>query len=471
MVFLGLDVGLSSVKAGIFDETGERLLIAEKPNSSVVTAGNKFEIVPATLWCIVLDLITTLRQKMGNNWRIDAIGLSGHGNGVYLVDTKSGSASAISPMDARATAIISRWRVDGRAKRISELVGGEVWPGQPLAILAHFGLPSNSKILFVKDWLRYCLTGEFITDPGDASAAGLTVLGTNKWANEAFELAGCNLSSALPELAVGSQSQAGSVSPLAAKQTGIAAATPVFAGSIDLAMGAYGDELCDKTTLHITAGTWTINQLRTADTHRPEGILQTIRSPWPDEMLLVESSPTAAINLNILAERIGNKDYAMWEAAGVTKISQADGIYLPYPIGSWDLPAVKELFSGGKPEGTQKEISLVYEGTALGVTRQVNKFRQAGQEIRKIMLTGGMGNSKVWLKMLTDATQLTIEVANDPHAALRGAAKCAAVGMCGSFAKLSVNRTIITPDKDKADHWRKRYNQFIELLMEHKNGS
>lgn len=469
MNVLAIDLGLSAVKAGVFGAGGALLALAEKPNSAV---SRDVDIAPVNmdgLWRLACETIRASLAKAEHAHPIEAVVVCGHGNGVYLVDRAGRGICGVSSMDTRAESVLAGWQGDGRARKIAEIVGGHLWAGQPLAILAAMKerLPSGLTLLFAKDWIRCRLTGRRVTDPGDASAAGLLALADGRWAREAMNLAGVEGLVSLPDLAESSQAVTGSITASAASITGLAEGTLVVAGSIDLAMGALGDGLSDDRSLHVTAGTWAIHQMRRKEISRPNAILQTIRSPWLGETLWVESSPTSGINLTWLRQRLttNGHSFTQWDAWAGAEVREDDPIYLPYPAGCWDMPLQRAGFVGlPLRAGPKRVVRAVYEGIVLGHCRQIQKYLSLAGGIDRLIVTGGLTRSVAWRQMLSDATQLPLEAANDPHAALRGAAACAAEGIGMHWSPVAPSREQVVPRREMKTHWQTRYDAFLDIL-------
>jgi L-xylulokinase len=467
---LAVDLGLSAVKAGVFAADGTLLHVAEESNQAVCHNPKNAAVDMNLLWRLAQNGIRKSLTNTTPSASIQAIGICGHGNGAYLVDRNGLGVCGVSSMDTRAETLLADWRKQDRAENIANLVGGHLWTGQPLAILAAMKdqLPPDLTLLFAKDYLRYRLTGRYVTDPGDASAAGLLDLQTGQWSQEATALAGVDGFIALPDLAESSCAITGTVTQQAADETGLVEGTPVVAGSIDLAMGAMGDGLSDDATLHVTAGTWGIHQLRRKERLHPKGILQTIQSPWEGDVLWVESSPTSAINLTWLGKLLQANDdtFAQWEKSLREEIRPADPLYLPYPVGCWDIPDQRAGLAGLTiDDGPEQMIRAVYEGIVLGHLRQIRKYLSLTNDIRRVIVTGGLTRSESWRRMLCDAVQLPVEIADHPHAALRGAAICAAKGICMDEFQSEPPQIHITPRRERKKHWQARYKMFSDILQ------
>ncbi|MGD1038383.1 MAG: FGGY family carbohydrate kinase [Roseiarcus sp.] len=96
-------------------------------------------------------LAVELRQYQGGGLRtpssIMAVGLTGYGNGLYLLDRhgKPVRNGVLSP-DLRAREIVARWRASGLEDAAIPLTYQRQWPGKPAPLLAWPDL--NSKLGF-----------------------------------------------------------------------------------------------------------------------------------------------------------------------------------------------------------------------------------------------------------------------------------------------------------------------------------
>jgi L-xylulokinase len=376
-------------------------------------------------------------------------------------------------MDRRATSVSEKWQTRPIADQLLKQTANHVWPGQPLPLLAHLReegrLPESFRLLFCKDWLRWRLTGEMVTDQTDASAAGLIDIHTGEWAEQAFIAAGLPmLTSALPGL-VNSSTRTGVVCNAAAKATGLRAGTPVFGGGIDLALGAIADGLTEAGLLHVTAGTWSINQ-QLLQNDAPSAVpncLQIICAPNGRSRILVDSSPTSAINLDVLCALTGQSspDFTRWEPlVEATCLEPDDPIYLPYPAGAWDIACdsagLRQLHAGLTFD---RIVRAVYEGIVLGHLRQIRKFQEAGT-VARLVACGGLTRSEAWCRMLCNYAQLPLHVSDNPHATSRGAARLVLKGLGIPAPKRSQTGRSYRPEPDRV--CQERIQKFNRILKE-----
>ncbi len=466
LVAMGIDVGLSSVKVGVFDTGGKIVRLVERPNNSLRARVERVELDADQLWRIVSNCTRDAMRGLPAHYRLGAVGLCGHGNGMYALHP-DGSCLATSSTDTRAQNMIDQWQHNGLAAQMKAVAGGYPWAGQPLAILTANGLPPDARIGFCKDWLRWKLTGQWATDRGDASAGGLLNMQTGDWATALFDAVGLNdLVSRLPTLCDWGD-VTGTITAEAASTTALPEGVVVAAGSIDLALGALGDGLMNDDSLHVTAGTWAIHQHRTNIPVFPANVLQTIVGPWDQAYLVVESSPTSAINLRKLESWLRDRvDYAAWNHYVCEIDALGDlPIYLPYPCGAWDLPGVRSGFvDRHEPVSDEVMVCAVYEGIAMGHRRQIEKYTSHGFAIKKLIVTGGLTRSAGWCQLLADHTGLVVEVAISPHAACWGAAMCGLTAVNVSAQCNLAARQVVEPRPNCRQRCNEQYRRFIEIL-------
>ncbi len=471
---LTVDIGLSALKTALFRVDGALIAARESRNVAVVAQGKCCQLDLPGLWRLVRDSIATLIVGDLPDLKIVGIGLSGAGNGLCLVTPDGKPIIGIASMDRRASGIVEEWRHKPLAGELFAATANHLWPGQPLPIFEHLQrdgqLPCDFRFLFCKDWVRYCLTGLFATDRSDASAAGLLDIRTGNWAEDAMAATGhADLVSRLPQL-VDSCDRTGCVTDYAAEQTGLRPGTPVFGGGIDLALGAWADGLDAPGLLHVTAGTWSINQqlVKSVDALSGRNVfLQSIIAPDDRHRIRVDSSPTSAINIDMLCTLIGSKDpdFQQWNLwVDSVELTADDPIYLPYPSGAWDLPRhtaeLRQLTNGVTQE---KIVAAVYDGIAMGHVRQIAKFCAAGS-VEQLFVCGGMTRNTAWCRRLADYTGLPVTISEEPHSSSSGAAKCAAMGLgIGQTAHVR-NSQVITPDASRV--CLERYQNFCEFLSE-----
>ena len=122
------------------------------------------------LWAANVRVISEVMKKAGvQPAEVAALAVTGHGNGMYLVDADGKPAhDGINSADSRAADYVARWYADGTFERVLPRTCQSIWAAQPAALLAWFRdhdpavLERTRWIFMCKDYIRYRLTGEAV---------------------------------------------------------------------------------------------------------------------------------------------------------------------------------------------------------------------------------------------------------------------------------------------------------------------
>ena len=191
---------------------------------------------------------------------IAAVGLSGQMHGAVLLD---GQGAVVRP------AII--W-CDQRTDEQCEWLNHAIGASRLLELTCNPALPNFTltkllwvrqheprawervrRVLLPKDYVRYCLSGEFAIDMADASGTLMLNVAERRWSHVVLEAAGVP-KEFLPQLFESPEISA-RVSADAAARTGIPEGTPIVAGAGDQAAGAVGMGITRPGAVSATIGT------------------------------------------------------------------------------------------------------------------------------------------------------------------------------------------------------------------------
>lgn len=109
------------------------------------------------------------------------------------------------------------------------------------------------KIFFAKDYVRHCLTGDYVTDYIEAEGSMLFDLNEKKWSDKLCAAAGID-KSILPEV-VSPHDVVGKVTKEAAKDTGLSEETLVICGTTDTVMEVFASGAVKKGNMTIKLAT------------------------------------------------------------------------------------------------------------------------------------------------------------------------------------------------------------------------
>ena len=301
--YIGVDIGHTKIKAGIFNINGNMIYMASQKTPFMS------EIIETeVLWQCVARCIKKLIAASGlDNEKIKAIACSGHGNGLYLLDKNNEPMpKAYSATYTAGENFVSSWQKSGKEKEIYKYILQDIWAGQPLSILAY--LKENEQefyenigtVFFCKDYINYRLTDAVATDYTDTSAAG--VMDNSKGAYNEQIFKALDLKEMYKKLPPVKKSTdvVGYVSQKASEETGLKEGTVVAVGMFDVVAsivgtGAYKDGNCT-----VISGTWGINALISKTFPQNQKFLQCTRFIDGETFINIESAPTSSVNLEWL---------------------------------------------------------------------------------------------------------------------------------------------------------------------------
>jgi len=442
-VLLGVDAGQTVTKAALFDLSGRELAVASAPTLTTTPYPRWQERDMDEAWTHTADAIRRCLDRSGvDPAAVVGVGICGHGDGAYLVDTGGRPVRpAILATDSRAYRYAERLREPGLGARLLALTGQVPAVYSPAALLPWLrdhepeALHRARWTLFCKDWLRLRLTGEVGTDACEASAY-CTDVRSQTWSPAALELFGLtDLAPLLPPV-LPSAAPAGEVTAAAAEATGLRAGTPVVAGAHDVAAAALGIGAADPGAASIVMGTFSINQI-VADAPVTDARWQARTFLRAGRWLHMSTSPSGAANLEWAVRRLGpvrpdgepDHEAAVREAA----LAPTDGapVFLPFLYGSPHGTPPGAAFAGLRDgHGRPDLLRAVLEGVVFNHRWHIEALAERFDlRHRPVRLAGGGARSPLWSQLLADALDLPVEVTDATEAGSRGAALLAGIGV------------------------------------------
>ena len=489
---MGIDNGLTLSKVAIFDLEGREIKVASRKIEVQYPKPGWTERDMNVVWQKTAEAIREVIETSGiAPGDILAIGNSGHGNGLYMLDHDDEVfRPAIASMDGRAGELMEEWLLpNGVHDRSFPYILQAVWAAQPSILLAWLKRyePESyrriGKVLLCTDYVKYCLTGEHTTDFCDISGSSLLYSQKRSYSPDLFDIYGIpEMLAAMPRPLWGHEI-AGKVTPEAAKMTSLAAGTPVSGGLFDIDAAALGAGVISDGVLCIVAGTWSINEVVTAEPIIDKRLYQCSLYAVPGMWLTIEASATSATNLEWFVSNFCAEEKAEAVARGISvyevcneKVGSlapgsVDIIFHPYLFGSDVQANARAGFYGLGAWHTKTHVlRALYEGVVYGHMHHIAKLRAAGAKMDVARLTGGGSRSRVWTQMFADALQLPVEVSDGAEVAARGVAMAAGigVGVYKDYAEAVVKAVRLErrqePNPEHASAYQARYVEYVGLL-------
>ncbi|MBQ3289881.1 MAG: xylulokinase [Kiritimatiellae bacterium] len=301
-------------------------------------------------------------------------------------------------------------------------------------------LAKTEHVLFVKDYVRYLLTGEAATDRIEAQGTLFFDMAKGDWCDELVGLAGLSRDK-LPRF-IEPTDVAGRVTAEAAAATGLPEGLPVVCGSSDSAVEDYGAGAVEPGDLIIklaTAGN--VNSMTAAAHPHPKTL--TYSHIVPGMWYSVSATNAAALCMRWLrdsfygdcsAERLEacGGIYSLIDSEASSSSVGANGVFFhPYLQGErcpyWD-PNLRASFTGVSISTTRGDFArALMEGVAFSLRDCYRTLEEMKLPVKRIFLIGGGARSRLWSDIVANVFDCTVAVP-EPGDASFGAALLAGVG-------------------------------------------
>ncbi len=485
-MLLGLDCGGTAVKAVVFDDDGRTVSTGSRRTEPSQPAPSRVEHDMERLWELACGAIEdALSRSSAGAADIDAIGVTAHGDGLYLCDTAGRPLGAgIQSVDSRARGVTLQWAAAGILDRVASITAQRPYPYAATTILRWIRdyeperYRAIGHVLFCKDWLRYRLTGTIATDPTDASTA-FTDARTQSYSSDVLSLLGLEaVGSALPEIRA-SCGVIGTVDASAAAQTGLRRGTPVAGGMHDVTASAVGLGNLRPGVLSITAGTFSINETLSDDlVTDPRWTARAgLRA---GQWMNMSISPASSNNVDwFLRQAYGAESQAaanggppLWETVEADLAHDAADdapLFHPFLYGSpYEHPASAAFLGLRSWHERADMLRAVVEGAVFNHRYHADALRSAFP-VTRAGITGGGTTRPGSAQLFCDALGLPIDVPEASEIGALGAALLAGVGI-GRYASLedAVARACRTarryePSDDRHAALTRRYERYVAL--------
>ena len=427
---LGIDVGTSGAKVLLIDETGAVLKSASREYPLLVPRPLWAEQDP-TLWrAAIVACIAEIGEDAP-----DAIGLTGQMHGAVFLD-ESGAVirPAILWCDQRTVAECAE--IDRRAgpDRVRAITANPPLTGfqAPKALWLRNHEPESfarvRQLLLPKDWLRFEMTGESVTEVSDASGTGLFDVAKRTWSAEM--LAALDLPADWLPRVVESDEVTGVTRGFPGLRDGI----PVVGGG-DQAAGAVGTGAVVPGIVSVSLGTsgvvFTAIAAPSADPSGAAHVFAHANRSWHAMGVMLSCGGAVRWLRDTLYAGEG------WEALNAEADAVAPGCdgltFLPYLTGErtpHNDPLARGAWAGLTLGATRGHLSrAVFEGVCFGLRDGLDRLRALGAQASEVRLSGGGAQSELWRQTLADVLGVPcLRLAIDEGPAF-GAAILAGVGI------------------------------------------
>ena len=448
---IGIDIGTSGTKTVLFDTEGNVIGSALREYDIIQKKIGWAEQKPESWWEATVESLKEIIQKTQiDTVKIKGIGLSGQMHGLVLLD-KEGQV-------IRDSIIWCDNRTAEEAKQIEAIIGRENLvkiTGNPA--IAAFTLPKLlwvrnhepecynqiDKVLLPKDYIRYKLTGNFMTEVSDASGMQMLDIRKRNWSEELLEMLDINKD--FLAKVVESHDITGYITEEVARITGLSTTTAVVGGAGDQAAGAIGNGIVKSGDISATIGSSGVVFAYTDSVITDvEGRIQTFCHAIPNTWHVMGVTQGAGLSLKWYRDTFckEEKEEAAKCSCDVYELltdearkvpAGSEGLmYLPYLMGErtphMDPYATGVFFGVRANQGKGHMVRAIMEGVGYSLLDCLELIKENNIPITSIKMSGGGGKSDVWRQIHADLFNMEVKTINVSEGPALGVAILAGVG-------------------------------------------
>ncbi|MEO8098593.1 MAG: xylulokinase [Acidobacteriota bacterium] len=441
-MWLGIDIGTGGSRALLVDGRGHQMAAVTIAHEEMRMEHPQWAEQRPEDWAQAAAFaVRGVLKKAGiSGDAVRGVGLSGQMHGLVMLDANDAVI--------RPSLIWCDQRSQQQVDFIHSKVGREnvlKWIANP--VLTGFTLPKLlwvrdnepqhferlRKMLLPKDYVRFCLTGEYATDVADASGTAVFDVVNRGWSVPMMDALGLDRS-ILPRVDESSEVSS-SISRRGAELTGLKEGTPVVAGAGDQAASAVGNGIVETGIVSCTLGSSGVVFAHMDQVaYDPGGRVHTFCHAVPGKWHVMGVTQGAGLSLQWLRKQLmPDVSYDEMTREAATAPAGCEGlVWLPYLMGE-RTPHLDARARGGWIGLTAKHtradmIRAVIEGVTFSQRDGLEIVEGLGVRVGRVRASGGGARSLFWRQMLADAFGRTVATLESQEGSAQGAALLAMVG-------------------------------------------
>ncbi|WP_369424831.1 xylulokinase [Methanothrix sp.] len=410
-MYLGIDIGTTSVKAGLFTHEGDMVRGAVKRYRQFRSYEIFAEIDPEMFWHALCEALRELKPPH----EIKGISIGGHGPSPVFLDAY---------MEPLTTSVL--W-LDRRAEReaslLSELIGRPVQPSwyvpQTMWLRSHRPeiFAQLKKVVQPMDYIAWKLTGSLT-----ASVASEEIL---PWSDEEIDAAGLD-PEMFPEQRIMGE-LIGCTKPDASRRAGLCGGIPVFAGAPDFVEAILATASFERGVVCDKAGTSEGIELCW---DAPIDGFYTAPHPLDKALWHTGASlSTTGLSMEWMASLVSKHPSELAAEAEMAPPGSGGLTFLPYLSRErHSISAAGAMVGISLNHGLPEVSRAIMEGCACAMRLVIDRFKEKGVHIGEIRTTGTQSISRLWNQIKADITGLPVVSQRVLEGEMLGAAMIAAYG-------------------------------------------
>lgn len=435
--FVGIDVGTSATKSVLFNDLGEIVSTSSMEYDLIQPHNGWAEQNPEDWKNAAIQTLKDIVSKVDAK-EVKGIGVSGQMHGLVLIDK-----------DCKPLSNSIIWcdqRTQKEVNQIVDTIGKENYieltlnaPNTSFTLSKLLWVKNNHpdlykkiyKILLPKDYINFCLTGNFATDVSDASGTGYFDVKRRKWSNEilnAFDID----EKLLPTIYQSSNS-IGNINNEICELTGLSKDTVVVAGAGDNAAAAVGNGIISENSASVSLGTsGVVFTAIDKPIYDKKGRVHTFCHAVDNMWHIMGVTQGCGLSVSWFKHNFAD-NYSYKELDEKASKITSDGIiFLPYLMGE-RTPHLDSNCRGSFTglSASHNSINLyraVLEGACFSLKDCCAVIEEIGIKVNSYKACGGGANSDLWLQILADVLGRDLYTDGNSERGALGVAILASVG-------------------------------------------
>ena len=468
---LGIDFGTGGCKVTVIDPSGTVIESASGEYPTIHPKPAWAEQNPSDWYRVMCAVLNKLKHRR----QVAAVALDSYTHGAVLLDRRLEVL--------RPTIIWTDQRSVQECQELKKKHAGLIFKTAYQAPTPTWTLPQmlwlknndpralkhTRHILFVKDYVRFLLTGEMACDSVEAQGTLFWDMKRGCWSEELCALADISVKQ-LPRIAKPTD-LAGKITRRAAEDTGLPEGIPVVMGASDSAVEDYAAGAIEPGQCILKLATAGNVNVMTSKAH-PHRETLTYSHVVPGLWYTVTATNSAAVCQRWYRDMFcapGTKYDELDRAAAQSRPGSNGVFFHPYLQGErspyWDAD-LRGSFTGLSMANTRGDLSrALLEGVAYSLKDCYRTIEKMGLKVREFILIGGGAKSPLWSSIVCDVFNAPVKCPTCCDASF-GSALLAGVGT-GVFADesaavrqcLTFDRAL-TPDAERARFYAKQFTHY-----------
>ncbi|HEB30400.1 MAG TPA: xylulose kinase [Spirochaetes bacterium] len=500
---MGIDAGTGSVRVGLFDSRGTPVIFSTREYSTRFPQPGWAEQDPEEWWRSLIDAAAEAVKKSGVSAEdIMAVGVDGTSSTVVCLDKDLNHLrNAILWMDNRSAQQAKRIfeSNDPALKRSSAGVSAE-W-----MIPKILWLKENEPDLFERtccfmeaaDWINYRLTGELCLSINHITHRWFYNGREGGWPDAFYRAIGLeNITEKFPKNILELGRVIGTLSPEAARATGLTSHTVVAEGGCDAYIGTLGLNVTKPGRAALITGSSHLILLVTTGNINVKGLFGAHPDCVIPGLCVLEGGQVSSGSIiTWFKDNFTKSEEIEAEKRGIGHYDLLNEKAREVPVGSEGL-IVLDYWQGNRNPYTDYQVQgaiwgltlkhksgnifrAIMEGVAYGTENILRIMSENGLKVDALYIGGGVVKSDLWMKVHADVSNIPIHVTEFSEATVLGSAVCAAVGagIYNELAEAAENmvriKRVIEPDEENHrkyefyfDKYRRTYFALKDLMHE-----